>query len=96
MLTRKLLMRVAPTRMGYRLTMRKLSPNRKLPLMATTAAPTNRNSQYPYMMCVGKMRTCLLQAPVVYQLLKKVLCQPPSTAATTAGECWCPTQATHP
>jgi hypothetical protein len=37
-LTKKLLMSVAPTRMGYKLTTRKLSPSRKLPLMATTAS----------------------------------------------------------
>jgi hypothetical protein len=44
--TRKLLMRVAPTRMGYRLTIRKLSPSRKLPLMATTAGAGCRGSQH--------------------------------------------------
>eukprot|EP00879_Flechtneria_rotunda_P030956 GHRR01033726.1.p1 GENE.GHRR01033726.1~~GHRR01033726.1.p1 ORF type:complete len:153 (+),score=31.08 GHRR01033726.1:64-522(+) len=42
-LTRKLLMSVAPTRMGYKLTTRKFSPSRKLPLMATTAQTESTN-----------------------------------------------------
>lgn len=37
-LTRKLLMKVAPTLMGYKLTTRKFKPSRKLPLIATTVA----------------------------------------------------------
>jgi hypothetical protein len=36
-LTRKELIMVAPTRMGYRLITRKLRPSMKLPLIATTA-----------------------------------------------------------
>jgi hypothetical protein len=51
--TRKDDIMVAPTRMGYRVTTRKLRPSRKLPLMATTADMSDRHSKQHELHCKG-------------------------------------------